>query len=86
MSSTSPRASFDSNTTSASTIKHNITAGTDTKKSSSSMTTKVKSAFAKLRSSPPREGETPKEEKEGVPKSVKEGSFGGEASHLRMQM
>lgn len=50
------------------------------------MTTKVKSAFAKLRSSPPREGETPKEEKEGVPKSVKEGSFGGEASHLRMQM
>lgn len=88
MSSTTPRTSFDSTTTSASTIKPLI-AGTNAKKSSS-VAAKVKSAFGKLKpskSSPPAEGGASEEDKkEKTPKSVKEGSFGGEASHLRMQM
>lgn len=86
MSSTSPRASFESNTTTESSMKNPHSAGTDTKKSSSSVTAKVKSAFGKLKSQPPAEGGASGDKKPEVPKSVKEGSFGGEASHLRMQM
>lgn len=87
MSSTSPRASFDSNTTTESTMKNPLATGTDAKKSSSSVTAKVKSAFGKLKSQPPaKDGASGGDKKSEVPKSVKEGSFGGEASHLRMQM
>lgn len=87
MSSTSPRASFDSTTTTGSTTKHPLVAGASTKKPSSSVTAKVKSAFGKLKSQMPAEGEASGGGKAPeVPKSVKEGSFGGESSHLRMQM
>lgn len=88
MSSTSPRASFDSATTS--TTQRPLIAGTDPKKSSASE--KIKSMFKKLKShsEEPAEGAegAAKKEKSAsqVPRSVKEGSFGGEASHMRMQM
>lgn len=86
MSSTSPRASFDSTTTTGSTKKHSIVEGASTKKSSS-VTAKVRSAFGKLKPQTSTEGEASEGGKAPeVPKSVKEGSFGGESSHLRMQM
>lgn len=87
MSSMSPRTSFESNTTTESIMKNPLAAGTGTKESTSSVTAKVKSAFGKLKSQSPAEsGASGGDEKSEVPKSVKEGSFGGEASHLRMQM
>lgn len=89
MSSTSPRASFDSATT-TSTTQRPLIAGAGLKKSSASE--KIKSVFKKLKShsEEPVEGAEGAAKKEKstsqVPRSVKEGSFGGEASHMRMQM
>lgn len=68
-------------------MKHPLIEGASTKQSSSSITAKVKSAFGKLKPQPHTKDEASGEDKVlEVPKSVKEGSFGGESSHLRMQM
>lgn len=90
MSGTSPRTSFDSTAT-TSAVQRPLIPGAGSKKPSSSAVSKIKSAFKKLKphSEDPAEGsedgEKQEKKKSSVPKSVKEGSFGGEASHMRMQ-